>query len=387
MSPPDGARLAADRKRSHGLPTGAHDEVRVPRRTAPRGARAQLRRDRCTGRSILSDERRTESLAGPGVPRREKPKPEILPFGSELAQRFEILEVLGSGGYAVVYRARDRSLDREVALKVLRHDRITPSALKRMRREAAIARDVVHERLVRIFDIEEDGEAVFLTMEVVEGGSLGERLTEGRIAIDRAVDWATQALEGLAALHALGILHRDIKPGNLLLTGDDGIKVSDFGLALHLERDETRATTHESVLGTLEYLSPEQALGQEVDARSDLYSLGVVLYETIAGRLPFETNSSLGSLLERIKGDRLPDLQEVRPETPTWLAATVAKLLARNPGERYPSAEAALAELRSRSARRKLRASAKWIAAAGFAFLLGAAVTAAVGHSRSRFQQ
>ena len=333
----------------------------------------------------MSGDRQTESL-GP-VPGRLSGRIEILAFGTELAQRFEVLDVLGTGGYAVVYRARDRSLGREVALKVLRHDRFTPTALKRLRREAAIARDVVHERLVRIFDIEEDGEAVFLTMEVVDGGSLGERLTEGPIAIDQAVIWATQALEGLAALHALGILHRDIKPGNLLLTADGDVKVSDFGLALHLERDETRATTHESVLGTLEYLSPEQALGQAVDARSDLYSLGVVLYETIAGRLPFETQSSLGSLLERIQKEYLPDLREVRPETPPWLAATVAKLLARKPEERYASAAEALAELRARSAKRRIRVGAKWTAAAALAFLVGAGVTAAIGHARSRFGQ
>ncbi|MEO7795377.1 MAG: serine/threonine-protein kinase, partial [Thermoanaerobaculia bacterium] len=198
----------------------------------------------------MSQDPVTESF-GPGGARAPG-RIELIAGGTELAQRFEVLHVLGTGGYAVVYRAFDRTLQREVALKLLRQDRLSPTALRRLRREAAVARDVVHERIVRIFDIEEASETVFLTMEVVPGGSLGDRLAEGAVTIEQTVAWATQALEGLAALHALGILHRDVKPGNFLLTASGELKVSDFGLALHVERDETRATTHESVLGTLE---------------------------------------------------------------------------------------------------------------------------------------
>ena len=324
----------------------------------------------------MSQNPRTESV-GPGSERPPR-RIELLAGGTELAQRFEVREVLGTGGYAVVYRAFDRTLRREVALKVLRHDRLSPGALLRLRREAAIARDVVHPRIVRVFDIEEAGETVFLTMEIVEGGSLGDRLTTHSpacpVAIDDAARWATQALEGLAALHAMGILHRDIKPGNLLLTADGEIKLSDFGLALHLDRDETRATTHESILGTLEYLSPEQALGQPVDARSDLYSLGVVLFEMIAGRLPFVTQSSLGSLLERLRQDNTPDLTQLRPETPPWLAAVVRRLLERESAQRYPSAAAALADFARRSVRLRTRARPRtrlWatLAAAALAIL------------------
>ncbi|MBP7587015.1 MAG: serine/threonine protein kinase [Thermoanaerobaculia bacterium] len=332
----------------------------------------------------MSQEPRTESLGSPG----ERPlaRIELLAGGTELAQRFEIRDVLGTGGYAVVYRAYDRVLRREVALKVLRPDRLSQGALLRLRREAAVARDVVHPRIVRIFDIEEAGETVFLTMEIVEGGSLVDRLAQHSpthpVSIDDAVKWATQALEGLAALHALGILHRDIKPGNLLLTADGEVKLSDFGLALHLDRDETRATTHESILGTLEYLSPEQALGQPVDARSDLYSIGVVLFEIVAGRLPFVTQSSLGSLLERLRQDATPDLRELRADTPPWLAAVVRRLLERDPIRRYPSADAVLADLRGRSAATAASASASpgrrphrwsWAAIAAFGLAMVAA--------------
>lgn len=315
---------------------------------------------------------------------------ELLAGGTELAQRFEVRDVLGTGGYAVVYRAHDRVLQREVALKVLRQDRLSQGALLRLRREAAVARDVVHSRIVRIFDIEEAGETVFLTMEVVEGGSLVDRLAQHSpahpVAIADAVRWATQALEGLAALHELGILHRDIKPGNLLLTAEGDVKLSDFGLALHLDRDETRATTHEAVLGTLEYLSPEQALGQPVDARSDLYSLGVVLFEMIAGRLPFVTQSSLGSLLERLRQEEIPDLKKLRADTPTWLAGFVARLLARDPGGRYPSAEAALAGIRSQriTTRFRLRRSF-WLAATLTVLGLSATTIWARFYSASRF--
>ena len=341
----------------------------------------------------MSQDPRTESLGSAGA--KPAARIELLAGGTELANRFEVRGVLGTGGYAVVYRAFDRSLEREVALKVLRHDRLSQGALLRLRREAAVARDVVHPRIVRIFDIEEAGETVFLTMEIVEGGSLVDRLARhaagNPVPIDDAVKWATQALEGLAALHGLGILHRDIKPGNLLLTAENDVKLSDFGLALHLDRDETRATTHESVLGTLEYLSPEQALGQPVDARSDLYSIGVVLFEMIAGRLPFVTQSSLGSLLERLRQDETPDLAELRADTPSWLAAVVRRLLERDPIRRYPSADAVLADLRSRSAgssrpsasRRSRRR--RWAAAAALGLALVATSWGIRSWQRSRF--
>ncbi len=314
-----------------------------------------------------------------------RPRIELLAGGTELAARFEIRDVLGSGGYAVVYRAYDRTLQREVALKILRQDRVSPSALRRLRREAAVARDAVHPRLVRIYDVEEAAEAVFLTMEVVEGGSLGQRLADGPLPVDRAVTWAIQALEGLEALHTLGILHRDVKPGNLLIGKDRELKLSDFGLALHLERDETRATTHEAVLGTLEYVSPEQALGAPTDARSDLYSLGVVLFEMLTGRLPFESQSSLGSLLERLRRDALPDLRTLRPNVPAWLADVVARLLERDPEHRYPSATAALADLRAQSARRRFRPRPWLVAALAAALLLAGGFWGFREWKRSRF--
>jgi tetratricopeptide (TPR) repeat protein len=268
--------------------------------------------------------------------------------GGTIGERYEVRGVLGNGGFAVVYRAFDRELQREVALKVLRADRLTPEALGRFRREAALARDAVSERLVRIFDIGRSGDAVFLTMEIVDGGSLDRRLASGPLPIAEAVRIATQALEGLRALHALRIVHRDVKPGNVLLTAAGEVKLADFGLARQLGGDESRLTQDGALLGTLQYLSPEQALEEAVDPRSDLYSLGVVLFEMLTGRLPHAGRSALGTLLGHLK-EEAPDVRTFRPEVPSWLAAVVARLLARHPAARYPSAAAVLADLAART--------------------------------------
>ncbi|HEX4960765.1 MAG TPA: protein kinase [Thermoanaerobaculia bacterium] len=300
----------------------------------------------------------------------------ILDPGTCLDQRFEIRRVLGIGGYAVVYLAFDRELRREVALKVLRADRMTPGALKRLRREAAVARDAASPRLVRIFDIGASEAAVYLTMEVVEGESLRERLARGPLAMDEAVRLTLQILEGLRQLHSLGIVHRDVKPGNVLLEPDGGVKLADFGLAFQPGSDETRLTVGEGVLGTLEYVSPEQALGEEVDARSDLYSLGVVLYEMLTGELPHVAKSSLGAILGRLRV-KAPDVRQLCPEIPSWLASTVAGLLEKNRSGRYPSADAVLADLGRRSVvrtRNWRRRAVRWVGAAALLAVFATAV-------------
>ncbi|HEX3554921.1 MAG TPA: protein kinase [Thermoanaerobaculia bacterium] len=313
----------------------------------------------------------------------------ILDPGTCLDQRFEIRRVLGVGGYAVVYLAFDRELRREVALKVLRADRMTPGALKRLRREAAVARDAASPRLVRIFDIGVSEAAVYLTMEVVEGESLRERLTRGPLSIDEAVRLTRQILEGLRVLHSLGIVHRDVKPGNVLLEPRGGVKLADFGLALRSGSDETRMTVGEGVLGTLEYVSPEQALGDEVDARGDLYSLGVVLYEMLTGELPHPGKSPLGAVLGRLRA-KAPDIRQLRPEVPSWLASIVAGLLERDRSRRYPSVDAVLADLDRRSLLRTRgwrRRIVRWARVAVLLVFLVAAVWLWEHSRRPRFFQ
>ncbi len=297
----------------------------------------------------------------------------ILDPGTCLDQRYEIRRVLGIGGYAVVYLAFDREIRREVALKVLRADRMSPGSLVRLRREAAVARDAASPRLVRIFDIGTSEAAVYLTLEVVEGESLRDRLKRGPLPVDEAVRLAVQILEGLRVLHDLGIVHRDVKPGNILLEPGGGVKLADFGLALR--QDETRLTVGEGVLGTLDYVSPEQALGEEVDPRSDLYSLGVVLFEMLAGELPHSGRSALGAVLGRLRA-RAPDVRRLRPEAPGWLAAMVASLLEKDRSRRYPSADAALADLDRQNLVRTWRwrrRAARWVGVAALLLILAAA--------------
>ncbi|MFY9823207.1 MAG: protein kinase [Thermoanaerobaculia bacterium] len=313
----------------------------------------------------------------------------ILDPGTCLDQRFEIRRVLGVGGYAVVYLAFDRELRREVALKVLRADRMTPGALKRLRREAAVARDAASPRLVRIFDIGVSDAAVYLTLEVVEGESLRERLARGPLAVDETVRLTVQVLEGLRVLHSLGIVHRDVKPGNILLEPGGGVKLADFGLALQSGSDETRMTVGEGVLGTLEYVSPEQALGEEVDGRGDLYSLGVVLYEMLTGKLPHAGSSALGSILGRLRA-KAPDVRQLRSEVPSWLASVVAGLLEKDRSRRYPSTEAVLTDLDRRSLLRTRdwrRRFVRWAGVAAVLLVLGAAVRLWSYSRRPRFAQ
>ncbi len=309
--------------------------------------------------------------------------------GTALGARFEIGAVRGVGGSAVVYSAFDRDLKQTVALKVLRADRTSPAALLRMKREVAIARQAASPRLVRVYDIDTAGETVFLTMEDVPGGSLKDRLAERRLPLDEALRLAGEVLEGLAVLHGLGIVHRDVKPGNVLLDARGSVKLADFGLARRLEVDETRATSVNAFVGTVDYVSPEQALGRELDGRSDLYSFGVTLYEMLTGGIPFKRDSAIGTALAHVK-DPPPRLRSVRPDAPAWLEAYVARLLAKSPEERYATAEEALADLSARRAtarpgrsrRRALAAAAVLAATALAAALVGRPFTTAASAVR-----
>jgi serine/threonine protein kinase/tetratricopeptide (TPR) repeat protein len=265
-----------------------------------------------------------------------------------VADRYEVRGRLGRGGHATVYRAYDHLLKEEVALKVVHPERDPERALGRMRREVGVAREILSPHLVRIHDTGERGGSLYLTMEILSGGSLRDRLERGPLSVQEALQIGKAILEGLAALHTRGVVHRDVTPGNILFSESGETKLSDFGLVRRLGREESLVTRDTGILGTLGYLSPEQLLGKEVSPRSDLYSAGVVLFEMLTGKRPHDAESELGLRLTVLR--EAPDVRQLRPDVPRWLAEAIARLLERRPADRIPTAEAALALLRRQTA-------------------------------------
>jgi tRNA A-37 threonylcarbamoyl transferase component Bud32 len=279
------------------------------------------------------------------------PRPSDLGAGTLVAGRYSLLSVIGQGGYAVVYLAHDQSTDTKLALKVLRIDRLTPQAVKRMNREADAAREFQHDRLVRVLDHGRFGDNAFLAMELVSGQTLRDRMREGPLTVDEAVQVAEDVAEGLVALHQRGIVHRDVKPSNILLDEKGRAKLADFGLVTRWADDQSRATRSHAIVGTVEYVSPEQALGEELDGRSDLYALGVVFYEMLSGAPLHGARSSLGMLVAHLTRPA-PDVRASRGNVPAWTAAIAARLLQKDRANRYPTATALLADLRAKRAPR-----------------------------------
>jgi hypothetical protein len=306
---------------------------------------------------------RTETVPTLPFPRNER---DLAP-GAVIGGRYEVRGYLGRGGHGTVYRVFDREVRREIALKLLDPERETPSALARLRREVQVARDATSPRLVRIFDLGTSPQGTYLTMELVEGPSLRDLLRQGPLPVEEAIRMAVQLFEGLAALHCLNIIHRDVKPGNVLLAGGVDAKLADFGLARRLDREDTQITRTEGLVGTLDYLSPEQILGKEAGKESDLYAAGLVLFEMLTGRLPQEAASELGRRLGPLQS--APDVRTLRREVPRWLAGVVSRLLEIRPADRYRSAEETLRDLTRRKRPREVRL--RWLfAPAALALLL-----------------
>ena len=294
---------------------------------------------------------------------------DLLAPGTSIAERYHVVEALGRGGYAVVYRARDLELNCEIALKVLRPERMSEIGIARFRREVAIARDASSPRLVRVFDIGISEQAIYLTMELVDGPSLRERMAQEKLDLTETLRIAIETLEGLSVLHSLGIVHRDVKPANVLMSASGEVKLADFGLARYSNDDYSHSMTGDGIVGTVDYLSPEQALGQTVDQRSDLYSFGIMLFQMLTGRFPFVAASSVGVLLERLKSPA-ENPRKIAPHIPAWLARVVTRLLARDPGDRYGSAAAVIADLRTQHASRAIGKTTRRAAAMGALLLV-----------------
>jgi serine/threonine protein kinase/Tfp pilus assembly protein PilF len=270
--------------------------------------------------------------------------PTLVP-GTLLGGRYEILETVGEGGMGAVYKAEDRELGRTVALKVIRPELARdPDILQRFKQEILLASRVTDRNIIRIYDLGDAEGIKFITMEFVAGDDLRHLLhRQGKLPPSEAVDIMEQVVSGLAAAHSVGVIHRDLKPGNIMRATDGRVLVMDFGLARSLAGDGmTRSGT---MLGTMEYMSPEQAQAKELDARSDIFTIGLITYELLTGIMPYQAESAIASLLKRTQQRAIP-VSDIDKNLPGALSNIVSKCLERDPALRYQSASELLNDLR-----------------------------------------
>lgn len=265
--------------------------------------------------------------------------------GSIFADRYKVVQKLGMGGMGVVYKAEDTKLRRTVALKLVRPEfTLDGEARKRFIREAQVAASLDHPNICTVFEISESDGQDFITMAYIEGQSLDDRIESGPVEQKDAIDLMIQVAEGLQEAHEKGIIHRDIKSGNIMVTTKGQAKIMDFGLAKLTEGPKVTKTT--KIVGTVAYMSPEQAKGEKVDSRSDLWSLGVVLYELLAGQLPFKRGSVAGVLYGIVNENPKP-IWQFQHHISTSLASIVDRCLEKNPLKRYQTAAELARDLRS----------------------------------------
>ncbi len=278
----------------------------------------------------------------PGVPTPSEP----LPF--ERLGHYRLTSQLGRGGMGDVYLAYDEPLSRQVAIKVLPAQLARDTDfVRRFHAEATAAASIAHPNVVPIYFIGEDAGYHFFVMQYVDGESLGERLArDGRFRVDEALAIIGQCLAGLQAAHARGLIHRDIKPANILIDRESGrAMLVDFGLVRRLD-DSSRVTATGVIMGTVDYIAPEQARGQTVDARADIYSLGVLLYQLMAGRLPFVADSPTAMIFQHAYERPFP-LEKAVANVPAAVAAIVARMMAKEPVERYADCAAVTADIQA----------------------------------------
>jgi eukaryotic-like serine/threonine-protein kinase len=265
----------------------------------------------------------------------------ILDMSSALEGRFQILKELGRGGMGVVFQAYDKQLNEQVAIKMLSPlIQQEPEALERLRREVSAARRITHPNVIRIHDLSEAKGLHYVSMEYFAGKSLKEYLREhGKLSAMEATQIAYQILDGVEAAHSQGIIHRDLKSQNVLINSNGHLKIIDFGLARTSYVDGMTATG--LILGTPEYMSPEQVAGKKADERSDIYSIGIILYELFAGRVPFKGETAIGVGFQQLKDDPQPP-RELNPQISEQIQNVILKALEKSPEKRFAN----VAELR-----------------------------------------
>jgi serine/threonine-protein kinase len=278
--------------------------------------------------------------------------------GTDLGPRYRIESLLGEGGMGSVYKAYDRELDRLVAIKIIRPVLVAdPTAAQRFKQELLLGSRVSHKHILRIHDLGEANGLKFISMAYVDGDDLHRVLRRsGRLPVDRAIALGRQIADALAAAHAEGVVHRDLKPQNILIDRSGAAYVSDFGLAKMLEGPAANVTRSGELLGTPRYMAPEQVEGGGVDHRVDLYAFGLILYEMVTGSVPFRGDSAIQELLERVRG-KAPDPRTVNADTPGPLADIILRCLERNPAARYQTADEIVAALDAIGAPRTSRHS------------------------------
>jgi eukaryotic-like serine/threonine-protein kinase len=268
--------------------------------------------------------------------------------GDELGHRYRIEHLLGQGGMGRVYKAYDKELERMIALKVLQPELVSdPNAMQRFKQELLLASRISHKNILRIHDLGEADSVKFISMAFVEGEDLHHLLrTHGRLPVDRAGKIAEQLCEALDAAHSEGVVHRDLKPQNILMGKNDQVYVVDFGLAKSLEASAAGMTRTGQYLGTPRYMAPEQVEAKPADNRTDLYALGLIIFEMLTGEDPFKGESTVQTMYRRVK-EKPPNPKDLNPEIPEYLARIILRCMERDPARRYQSARDILADLQA----------------------------------------
>ena len=257
--------------------------------------------------------------------------------GQKINDRYEIIRSIGEGGMANVYLARDIILERNVAIKILRGDLAGDEKfVRRFQREALSASSLSHPNIVEMYDVGEDNGTYYIVMEYVEGMTLKQLIKKrGSLSLSEAIDIMLQITDGIKEAHDSYIIHRDLKPQNILIKENGEVKITDFGIAMAL--NSTQLTQTNSVIGSVHYLPPEQASGKGATIKSDIYSMGILFYELLTGKLPFKGDNAVEIALKHMKND-IPSVREINDSIPQSVENIILKATAKNPKNRYESA-------------------------------------------------